>query len=104
LVWSALGRFALPATGLIPPGIFGHDAGRRRVSLTREKAAELVRSTGLTAPVTLRAAVHPVFHERYRALTAALLDVWREIGVEVSVETHTIDRKSTRLNSSHLGI
>ncbi len=27
LVWGALGRFALPATGLIPPGILGHDAG-----------------------------------------------------------------------------
>ena len=27
LVWGTLGRFALPATGLIPPGILGHDAG-----------------------------------------------------------------------------
>ncbi|MGH9389106.1 MAG: ABC transporter substrate-binding protein, partial [Vicinamibacteria bacterium] len=33
LVWGALGRFALPATGLLPPGILGHDPGRRRTHL-----------------------------------------------------------------------
>ena len=32
-VWGALGRFALPATGLIPPGILGHDPGRRQPHL-----------------------------------------------------------------------
>ena len=37
-VWGALGRFALPATGLLPPGILGHDAGRRRALLPREAA------------------------------------------------------------------
>ncbi len=90
LVWSALGRFGLPATGLIPPGILGHDPGRRRVPLAREKAAELVRASGLATPVVLHAAVHPFFHERYRALTAALLETWREIGIEVSIDTQTM--------------
>ncbi len=32
LVWGTLGRFALPATGLVPPGVLGHDAGRRQAS------------------------------------------------------------------------
>jgi ABC-type transport system substrate-binding protein len=40
LVWGTLGRFALPATGLIPPGILGHDAGRRQTHFPREKAVE----------------------------------------------------------------
>jgi hypothetical protein len=29
-VWGALGRFAMPATGVIPPGVLGHDPGRRQ--------------------------------------------------------------------------
>jgi ABC-type transport system substrate-binding protein len=90
LVWSALGRFGLPATGLIPPGILGHDPGRRRAPLAREKAAELVRASGLATPVVLHAAVHPFFHERYRALTTALLETWSEIGIEVSIDTQTM--------------
>ena len=47
-VWGALGRFALPATGLLPPGILGHDPGRRQPHVPREKAIEMIRSTGLS--------------------------------------------------------
>src|SRR5207247_1933537 len=50
LVWGALGRFALPATGLIPPGILGHDAGRRQSHFPREKAVEMIRSAGAPSP------------------------------------------------------
>ena len=49
-VWGALGRFALPATGLLPPGILGHDPGRRQPHLPREKAIEMIRSAGLPCP------------------------------------------------------
>jgi hypothetical protein len=38
-VWGALGRFAMPATGIIPPGILGHDPGRRQHHLSRERAS-----------------------------------------------------------------
>jgi len=90
LVWGALGRFALPATGLLPPGILGHDAGRRRPHLTREKAAALVAASGLPQPVRLAVALHPFFLDRYRALTTSLLELWKEIGVEASLETPTM--------------
>jgi len=90
LVWSALGRFALPATGLLPPGILGHDAGRRHPHVTREKAASLVQSCGLPSPITLRAALHPFFRDRYHALTTALFALWEEIGVAVSIDTPTM--------------
>ncbi|HEV8232007.1 MAG TPA: ABC transporter substrate-binding protein [Thermoanaerobaculia bacterium] len=86
-VWGTLGRFALPATGIIPPGILGHDPGRRLPHASREKAAEMIRSSGLSLPVRLRAAVHPILKDQYGALTTSLLTSWAELGVEVTVAT-----------------
>ncbi len=86
-VWAALGRHAVPATGLLPPGILGHDAGRRQVLMSREEALALLNSAGLGAPIRLTAAVHPILQDRHRALTAALFAIWKDLGVEVSVET-----------------
>ena len=86
-VWGTLGRFALPATGIIPPGILGHDPGRRLPHASREKAAEMIRSSGLPLPMRLRAAVHPILKDQYGALTTSLLASWAELGVEVTVAT-----------------
>ena len=52
-VWGALGRFALPATGLIPPGILGHDPGRRQPHLSQGEGA---RDDPLGRPAAARAA------------------------------------------------
>jgi ABC-type transport system substrate-binding protein len=89
-VWGALGRFALPATGLLPPGILGHDPGRRQSHFPQEKAAEMIRSSGLEPPIRLRASVHPLFGDQYGALTSALFESWKELGVEVTVGTRTM--------------
>lgn len=86
-VWGTLGRFALPATGIIPPGILGHDAGRRLPHASREKAAEMIRSSGVTLPFRLRAAVHPILKDQYGALTSSLFSSWAELGVEVTIAT-----------------
>jgi ABC-type transport system substrate-binding protein len=91
LVWGSLGRFAIPATGLLPPATLGHDPGRRLVRPSLEDVRELVRSTGLATPIPLRAAVHPVYLDRYRALTRALLAAWHDAGVEVTLATSTMD-------------
>ena len=100
LVWRTLGRIAQPATGIIPPGVLGHDAGRRRSPLTRDQAAELVRASGLELPIRLNAAVHPLFQDRYRALTEALFAVWSEIGIEVSIETKSMAEFLARFGRS----
>ncbi len=89
-VWGALGRFALPATGLLPPGVLGHDPGRRQPHPEREKAIEKIRSCGLEPPIRLKAAVHPILQNQYGALTAALFKIWSDLGVEVSVVTKTM--------------
>ncbi|HEY3204104.1 MAG TPA: ABC transporter substrate-binding protein [Thermoanaerobaculia bacterium] len=89
-VWGALGRFALPATGVIPPGILGHDPGRRQPHLPREKAVEMIQASGLPRPVRLRACVHPILQNQYAALTQALFHLWAELGVEVEIATKTM--------------
>jgi peptide/nickel transport system substrate-binding protein/oligopeptide transport system substrate-binding protein len=89
-VWGALGRFALPATGLLPPGILGHDPGRRQPHPEREKAVEAIRSCGLPLPVRLKAAVHPILLDQYGALTKALFQIWADVGVEVTAATKTM--------------
>jgi ABC-type transport system substrate-binding protein len=87
-VWAALGRFAVPATGILPPGILGHDAGRRRPLLPRDEALALLKKgAGLTPPIRLTAAVHPILLDRHKALTAALLDLWKDVGVEIEIAT-----------------
>ena len=87
IVWRTLGRFAEPATSLVPPAMVGHDPGRRSAALTREEALSLLKEAGVEAPARLRASVHPLFHDRYAALLAALRSLWGELGVEVVVET-----------------
>jgi ABC-type transport system substrate-binding protein/tetratricopeptide (TPR) repeat protein len=82
-VWASLGRIAVPATGLIPPGILGNDPGRRRARISREEAARTLREAGLAPPIRLKAAIHPILQDRFRALTSALLSIWGELGVEV---------------------
>ncbi|MGH9363656.1 MAG: ABC transporter substrate-binding protein [Thermoanaerobaculia bacterium] len=90
LVWGALGRFALPATGVIPPGILGHDPGRRQTHLPRERAIDMIRAAGLSLPVRLKASVHPILQNQYSALTQALFRIWAQLGVEVEVVTKTM--------------
>ncbi|HEY4490698.1 MAG TPA: ABC transporter substrate-binding protein, partial [Acidobacteriota bacterium] len=90
LVRSTLGRFAQPAEGFIPPAVLGHDPARRRQPLSREDAFQLLRSTSLPLPLSLRASVHPIFQDRYATLLNALFRIWNEIGVEVSIETTTM--------------
>jgi ABC-type transport system substrate-binding protein len=88
LVWQTLGRFAQPAACLIPPGMLGHDPGKRRDLLTQDEALEMLRTSGVTSPIKLTASLHPIFRDRYAALLTALFSLWAELGVEVIVQTN----------------
>ncbi len=96
LVWRTLGRFAQPAVGLIPPGVFGHDPGRRRRPPSREHCRDLLEG----APIRLRLASHPLFQDRYASLTRALFAQWREIGVEVETRSTTMESFRGHLDCS----
>ena len=87
LVRRTLNRLARPATGLFPPAIAGHDAGRRLRAAQIEQVREWMARSGVETPVRLHAAVHPALLERCGAFTRALIDTWKEIGVEVSIDT-----------------
>ena len=86
LVWRTLGRFALPAAGLLPPGILGHDPGRRDQILSIDAARDLLREAGFDPagpPLRLRAVISPAVARRCGPLLNALFESWREFGVEV---------------------
>ncbi len=85
LVWQELGRFAVPAAGLVPPGILGYDPGRRRARLSEEEARELLREAGVDEGATLRVLVFPVLIERYGAFFDAVCERWAALGLEIEV-------------------
>ncbi len=49
LVWRALGRFAVPAVGLVPPGILGHDPGRGLTAAAFRRAPSAIPSSGCSS-------------------------------------------------------
>ena len=96
LVRQSLGRFAQPAEGWIPPGILGHDPNRRKRPLTTEKATEILSSSGLDFPLSMKAVVHPFLQERYASLTAALSSLWSSLGINLVIETPNMESYHNR--------
>ncbi len=99
-VHAALGRLAQPATGVLPPGVLGHDSSARRPPLGREEAEGLLLASGLRRPMHLRAAVHPVLQDRYAGVTAAILLAWNELGIDVEVVTRTLEQYQTAVHQA----
>lgn len=101
LVWRTLGRFAQPAVGLIPPGLLGHDPGRRQNRMSTEEARAQLVAGGIATPLRLRAVIHPLMLLRYGELTSALLAAWEQLGLFVEFENlpMTAFRKAYRDNS-----
>ncbi len=91
IVWRTLGRFAQPSVCLIPPGILGHDPGRRPQPRNREDTQAQLASCGLALPIRLRAGIHPQWMDRYEALTRGLFDEWASYGIEVEVVASTLE-------------
>ncbi|HSC27297.1 MAG TPA: ABC transporter substrate-binding protein, partial [Vicinamibacterales bacterium] len=86
LVWRTLGRFAEPAACLIPPGMLGHDAGRRWPSMPPDKALAILREAGIEPGRVITASIQPLLRERAPALITGLLTAWAGLGVEVVSE------------------
>ena len=87
LVRQTLGRLAVPANGLIPPGLLGHDpsassraTGRLSGRTTEMRPTERERTTG---EIELTAVINPVYFGEYAALTRELSRAFRERGARI---------------------
>jgi len=87
LVWRTLGRFAEPAASLIPPGMLGHDAGRRSSPMSRDAALAALRDAGVESGTELSVAIQPLLRDRTASLLAGLFETWSDLGVEVAAES-----------------
>src|SRR6185295_3665242 len=81
-VRRTLGRLAIPAHGLIPPGLLGYAPGhaRERQSPGPNVAAESVNYTVSKETREVTAAVHPTYFGEYAALLKELSEAFREMG------------------------
>jgi peptide/nickel transport system substrate-binding protein len=93
LVARTLGRLAIPAHGLIPPGLLGHSAAGVRAEQRSAGAGasdSAVENTVSRDAVTLSAAIHPVFFGEFAAFFRQLTEAFREIGIEVKPANRTM--------------
>jgi peptide/nickel transport system substrate-binding protein len=89
LIWHTKGRLAEPAAGIVPPGLLGHDPGRRRRLISVEEARELIAKAGLPTPLRLKAGVTPASAVRHQDLLRSISATWAEVGVELEIVTQT---------------
>src|SRR5439155_25068267 len=81
---------AQPAVCLNLLGMLGYEPKPRRQTLTHDETSTMLRSAVINDPISLRAAVHPLFLDRYQSLLTTLLSIWSELGVKVEVATPTM--------------
>jgi ABC-type oligopeptide transport system substrate-binding subunit len=86
LVRQTLGRLAIPASSLIPPGLLGHDATLSRTSPPPSDPPE----PPLPAPLELTAAVHPLFLGGYAAFARELEAALSRLGIRIRVVNRTM--------------
>jgi ABC-type transport system substrate-binding protein len=79
LVRQTLGRLAVPANGLIPPGLLGHDPTHS----SRTYAAPMGAPEQSSSEIELTAVLNPVFFGEYAALTRELESAFRLQGVRI---------------------
>jgi len=93
LVKRSLGRLAIAATGLIPPGLLGSE---------RLREPGVPRASGSGRPIVptetfeLNAVVNPIFFNQYAAFTAELYTAFKSRGVKV----HPINRTWSEFNEA----
>jgi peptide/nickel transport system substrate-binding protein len=86
LVRQTLGRIAIPAHGLIPPGLLGHDMS----APARLEPVPPAASETMAAGLELTAAVHPAFLGTYAGFLRELTGAFAACGVRVRPVTTTM--------------
>jgi peptide/nickel transport system substrate-binding protein len=94
MVRRSLGRLAIPAHGLIPPGLLGYSASGSSTTGERRAVAESDSSVEQTVSREMReltAATHPIFFSEFAAFARALSEAYREIGIQVKPANRTME-------------
>ena len=86
LVRQTLGRLAVPATGLIPPGLLGHDP----IHNSRTNVMPSEASSQSSSESELTAVLNPVYWGEYAAFTRELESAFRKQGVRVRTVNTTM--------------
>ena len=87
LVRQTLGRLAIPASGLIPPGLLGHEGG----APARAASSPSAPAEGPVTSLELNAAVHPIFFGGYSAFARELENAIGRLGVRIRPINRTMD-------------
>jgi len=78
MVRQTLGGLAVPAHGLIPPGLLGYDPSSAR-------EARAPRGTRSFEGMKLKTAIHPLFMGKYSGIRDQIFELLQELGAEVEV-------------------
>jgi ABC-type transport system substrate-binding protein len=84
LIGRFLGRLAIPAYGMIPPGLLGHETIRKRRKKT-QTSSEKIELTGM---------IHSIYTGRYAEFATELLKAFHDKGIHLRVA----DTKSESLH------
>ena len=85
-VRRALGRLAIPAHGVIPPGLLGYSSSPASPPPTRSAAASSdseIMQTVSRESIELLAAIHPIFFGEYAAFFEEIVQAFREVGYTI---------------------
>jgi oligopeptide transport system substrate-binding protein len=96
IVRQTLGRLAIPAEGIIPPGLLGHE----RAVASRHDSAASGRQEGASTGIELTAAVHPLFFGGYAALARELSTAFGEKGVKIRPVNQTMAEFSKAVSNA----
>jgi ABC-type oligopeptide transport system substrate-binding subunit len=99
LVRRTLGRLAIPARGLIPPGLLGHDSGVHTWSSGASAPPER-----LLAPLELRAVFNPVFFRGLSTVADALTSAFQESGVKLVAVNTTFEEYSEAMAKGDIDV
>jgi ABC-type oligopeptide transport system substrate-binding subunit len=81
LVRRTLGRIAVPAHGMIPPGLVGHSPKQTSRSSYAIAAAPLVQPESM---IELKTAVNPVYFGEHATIFDQMATAFRELNVKIS--------------------
>jgi ABC-type transport system substrate-binding protein len=81
IVRRTLGRLAIPAHGIIPPGLLGHSGAGRDSRAATSSASDIeIEKTISRETVELSANVHPIFFGELSAFAQEMAEAFRAVG------------------------